>query len=86
MTVNTTQLSRLLPLAVIAALSVGACGGPAATDATASRPDIQVIVEFQQNRLAELQASQNGGSSKLTTTTPAVTQAYQHYHQYCGIH
>ncbi|MDT7659698.1 MAG: hypothetical protein QOF38_4413, partial [Pseudonocardiales bacterium] len=33
MTVNTTQLSRLLPLALIAALSVGACGGPAATDA-----------------------------------------------------
>jgi hypothetical protein len=148
MTVNTTQLSRLLPLALIAALSVGACGGPAATDAaptnstpassgavpavvappapatpavleysqqefcakaptlfrvvrnpseadamakaiaatpSAIRPDIQLIIDFQQNRLAELRASQNGGPSKLTTT-PAVVQAYRHYNEYCGLH
>jgi hypothetical protein len=148
MTVNTTQLSRLLPLAVIAALSVGACGGQAATDAastnstaassgavpplappvppapavleysqhefcakaptlfrvvrdpseadamakaiaathSAIRPDIQLIIDFQQNRLAELQASRNGGPSKLTTTTPAVVQAYRHYNEYCVLH
>jgi hypothetical protein len=152
MTVNTTHLLRLLPLAVIVALSVGACGGPAATagasanpasanSASASgaavpplatpppaappvvgysqqefcakaptlfhvvrnpseadtmataiaatpaaiRPDIQLIVDFQQHRLSELQASQNGGPSKLTLATPAVAQAYRHYNQYCGI-
>ncbi|MDT7679106.1 MAG: hypothetical protein QOD82_7008, partial [Pseudonocardiales bacterium] len=80
-----------LPLAVIAALSVGACGGPAATDAAptnstaASSGAVPAVAPPAPATPAVLEYSQQEFCAKASTT-PAVVQAYRSYNEYCGIH